>query len=102
LIVLRQILEEFDSNPVETHSFEKFITNLEIKEEVELFLPERSNRVKFIKDMDSSINKVVELGFLNEVKRSGNEIRYKIHRIIKEKITLDDLQDFKNKMLEYV
>jgi len=102
LVVLRQILEEFDSNPIETQSFEKFITNTEIKEEVELFLPEKYNKVKFIKDLEGYINNAEKLGFLKEVKKMENEIRYQIHRIIKEKITLNDLQDFKTKLQEYV
>jgi hypothetical protein len=102
LVVLRQVLEEFDSNPIETQSFEKFITNTEIKEEVELFLPEKYNKVKFIKDLDRYINSAKELGYLIEKNQKNNEVRYQIHRIIKEKITLDDLQEFKNKLQEYV
>jgi hypothetical protein len=100
LVVLRQILEEFDSNPTETQSFDKYITNTEIKDEVELFLPGKFNRVKFLKELDNYVKKVVDYGFLIETKRSENEVRYKIHRIIKEKITLDDLQEFKNKLQE--
>ncbi|KAA6328369.1 hypothetical protein EZS27_022728 [termite gut metagenome] len=102
LVVLRQILEEFDSNPIETQSFEKFITNTEVKDEVELFLPEKYNKVKFLKELDSYINKAEELGFLKEIEKRENETRYQIHRIIREKITLDDLQEFKNKLQEYV
>ena len=102
LVALRQILEDFDSNPTETQSFEKFITNAEIKEEVELFLHEKYNKIKFIKELDSYIKKAEELGFLKETKKTNNEIRYQIHRIIKEKITLNDLQEFKNKLQEYV
>ena len=102
LVVLRQILEEFDSNPTETQSFDKFIANTEIKDEVELFLPEKFNRVKFIKELDNYVKKTAELGFLVETKRTETEVRYKIHRIIKEKITLDDLQEFKTKLQEYV
>jgi len=102
LVILRQILEEFDSNPIETQSFDKFITNTEIKDEVELFLPEKFNRVKFIKELDNHVKKAVELGFLVETKRNDAEVRYKIHRIIKEKITLDGLQEFKTKLQEYV
>jgi len=101
LIVLRQILEEFDSNPTETQSFDKFITNTEIKDEVELFLPEKFNRVKFIKELDRYVKGAVDFGFLVETKRTETEVRYKIHRIIKEKITLDDLQEFKTKLQEY-
>jgi hypothetical protein len=102
LVVLRQILEEFDSNPTETQSVDKFITDSEIKEEVELFLPGKYNSVKFLKELDNYVKKVVELGFLVETKRTDTEVRYKIHRIIKEKITLDNLQEFKTKLQEYV
>jgi hypothetical protein len=102
LFVLRHILEEFDSNPTETQSFEKFITDTEIKEEIELFLPERYDRVKLVKDLDKHIEKVVKKGFLKEISKKDNETKYQIHKIIKEKITLDDLQDFKNKLEENV
>jgi len=61
LVVLRQSLEDFDSNPIQFQASEKFITNAEIREEVELFLPEKFNRVKFMKELDSYIRKIVEL-----------------------------------------
>lgn len=102
LIVLRQSLEDFDSNPTQIQVAEKFITNTEIKEEVELFLQEGYNRMKFQKDLDSHINKIVELGYLKEVSKNDSETKYQIHRIIKEKITLDILQDFKTKLKDYV
>lgn len=102
LIVLRQSLEDFDSNPTQIQVAEKFITNSEIKEEVELFLQEGYNRMKFQKDLDSHINKIVELGYLKEVNKKDSETKYQIHRIIKEKVTLDILQDFKTKLKEYV
>jgi len=102
LVVLRQILEEFDSNPIQFQVAEKFITDTEIKEEVELFLPEKFNRVKFLKELDGFINKIVELGYLKEVSKNDNETKYQIHRIIKEKVTLDNLQNFKLKLQEYV
>lgn len=101
LIVLRQSLEEFDSNPTQLAT-EKFITNNEIRDELELFLPEKFNRKSFIKEIDRYINAAVELGYLKEVGKKDNETRYRIHRIIKEKITLDILQDFKIRLQEYV
>lgn len=102
IIVLRQILEDYDNNPTETQSIDKIITNNEIKDEVRLFLPENYNNVKLERDLDRYIQNVVDLGFLKEVKRSGNdEIRYKIHRIIKEKVTLEDLDLFNKKLEEY-
>ncbi len=101
LIVLRQILEDFDSNPTQLVS-EKFVTDTEIKENVELFLPEKYNRIRFIKDLEGYINKIVELGYLKEVSKNGSETKYQIHRIIKEKVTIDILQEFKTKLEEYV
>ena len=101
LIVLRQLLEDYDNNPTETQSFDRIITSSELKDEVRLFMPEGFNKVKLEKDLDRYIQTVVDLGFLKEVKRSGDEVRYRIHRIIKEKVTLEDLDMFKNKLEEY-
>ncbi len=102
LVVLRQILEEFDMNPTQVQASEKFLTDGEIKEEVELFLPEKFNRVKFVKELDGYIKKIVELGYLKEISKKDNETRYQIHRIIKEKVTLDILHEFKLKLEAYV
>jgi hypothetical protein len=101
LVVLRQSLEDFDSNPTQLAS-EKFITDTEIKDELELFLQEGYNKLKFQKDLDKYIRSVVELGFLKEISKKENETKYQIHRIIKEKITLDILQDFQTKLKKYV
>jgi len=101
IVVLRQSLEEFDSNPTQLAT-EKFITDSEIKDELELFLQEGYNKLKFKKDLDKYIRNVVELGYLKEINRKDNETKYQIHRIIKEKITLDTLQDFQTKLKEYV
>lgn len=101
LVVLRQSLEEFDSNPTQLAT-EKFITDTEIKDELELFLQEGYNKLKFQKDLDNYIKKVAELGYLKEVSKKDNETKYQIHRIIKEKITPDLLHEFKTKLQEYV
>lgn len=96
LVVLRQMLEDFDSNPTLSQATDKFVTAADIKEETKLFLPALYNKVKFEKDLDSNIERIVDFGFLISPKNSEGEKRYKIHRIIKEKITLDDLLDLKN------
>ena len=101
LIVLRQLLEEFDSDPMESQSNARFVTTTKIREEVELFLPEKFNRVKFMNEINGYIDKVVQLGYLVVSKQNATESLYKIHRIIKEKITLDDLIEFKNKLNQY-
>ena len=101
LIILRQMLEEFDSNMDELYATERFVTADELKERIELFLPERFNRVKLLNEIDMYINRIVGFGYLKEIKHD-NVSTYQIHRIIKEKVTLDKLQDFKNKLQEYV
>lgn len=100
LIVLRQILEDFDSNPT-MQATDKYVTAAEIKEETEMFLPTSYNKVKFEKDLDIYIDRIVGFGFLVEPKHQEGEKRYRIHRIIKEKVTLDDLSDFKNQLNNY-
>ncbi len=102
LVVLRQSLEEFDSNPTSFQGSQKFITNTEIKEQVELFLSEGYNKSKFQKELDTCINRIVELGYLKEMSKKDNETKYQIHRIIKEKVTLDILNEFKTKLQTYV
>ncbi len=101
LVVLRQSLEEFDINPTQLAT-ENFITSTEIKDELEIFLPEKYNQVKFIKELDKYINSAVDLGYLKEISKKDNETKYQIHRIIKEKITLDILQEFQNNLKDYV
>ncbi len=102
LVVLRQSLEDFDSNPTQFQVFEKFITDSEIKEEVELFLQEGYNKLKFQNSLDKHIKSVVDLGYLKEVNKKENENKYQIKRIIKEKVTLDVLKEFKLKLQGYV
>ena len=103
LIILKQMLEDFEMNPTDSQADEKYVTPSQIKDEVELFLPSRFNQIKFKQDLDNYISKVIDLGFLVASKQTdtGTETRYKIHRIIKEKITLDALNDFKNKLNDY-
>ena len=101
LIILRQMLEEFDSNMDELYATERFVSADELKERIEIFLPERFNRVKLLSEIDAYINRIVSLGYLKLIKRD-NVNTYQIHRIIKEKVTLDKLQEFKDKLQEYV
>ena len=101
LIILRQMLEEFDSNMDELYATERFVSADELKERIEIFLPERFNRVKLLSEIDTYINRIVSLGYLKLIKRD-NVNTYQIHRIIKEKVTLDKLQEFKDKLQVYV
>ncbi len=101
LVILRQIIEDFESNPIESIS-EKFIQHSELVEEIEFFLSDKYNYVQFLKGLDSYIKKVIELGYLKVVPNNETDSKYMIHKIIKEKITLDTLKEFKEKLQEYV
>lgn len=101
LVVLRQMLEDFDSNPTLSQATDKYVTAFEIKEETEMFLPSTYNKAKFEKELDNNIESLVDFGFLIAPKSNDGETRYKIHRIIKEKVTLDDLLDFKKQLNDY-
>ena len=101
LIILRQMLEEFDNNVDEIYATERYVNAEELKERIEIFLPERFNRIKLLNDIDIYIKRIVDLGFLKEIKRD-NVTSYQIHRIIKEKVTLDKLQNFKENLEAYV
>ncbi|WP_442590921.1 DUF4194 domain-containing protein [Pedobacter sp. AW31-3R] len=101
LVVLRQVLEEFDHNPTQVQSVEKFILHSGIKDELELFLPEKYNRVKLLKELDSYIYKIVDMGYLKVVNADPDPL-YQIQRVIKDKVTLDILKEFKINLEEYV
>lgn len=101
LVILRQIIEDFESNPIESIS-EKFIQHSELVEEIEFFLTEKYNHVQFLKGLDGYIKKVIDLGYLKVVPSNEIDPKYVIHKIIKEKITLDTLKEFKEKLQKYV
>lgn len=102
LVILRQMLEEFESNPVEIQSTTKYILKEDLKAEIERFLPKKYNTVQFLKELDSHINKIVDLKYLKEVSENDEEPKYIIHKILKDKVSLDVLNDFKNKLEAYV
>ena len=101
LVVLRHMLEDFDSNPTLSQATDKYVTAEDIKEETEMFLPASYNKVKFEKELYNNIEKIIGFGFLVSPKNKEGEKRYRIHRIIKEKVTLDDLLDFKKQLNDY-
>lgn len=101
LIVLRQILEEFDNDLNEIYTPDRYITVEELKGRIDLFLPEGYNKVKYHNEIMNYVNRIVALGFLKPA-NAENSNSYKIQRIIKEKVTLDCLREFKEKLQEYV
>ena len=99
IVVLRKMLADFDDNPTETLTNDKFVDREEIKEELKLFLPDKFDKVKFEDELDNYITRVEKCGFLKRV--GDSDTQYKIHRIIEEKVKLDDLKEFTKNLQEY-
>lgn len=102
-VLLREMLEEYDVKG--TDSVKLFITNKDIKEKIELFFPDRNNRVKLIKNFDTYINSVINLGFLKitrEDPKDKDNTQYEVKRILKAKISNEKLEEIKLKLQDYV
>lgn len=98
--ILREVLEEFDVG--DTESRKCFITAQELRERIEMFFPEPSNRVRLLEKFDRAIQTTVKLGFLKEIEHpDSDEIRYEVRRILKAKITNATLQEIKQELEQY-
>jgi hypothetical protein len=101
-VMLREMLEEFDVRAVDSVKF--FTTNKEIKEKIELFFKDQTNKVKLLKNFDNYINQVTNLGFLRMIRedaRDKDNTQYEVKRIIKAKINNEKLEEIKHKLNEY-
>ena len=95
LVLLRKRLTQFDMQSDESRAV---ISKEEIVELFELFLNESFNEVKQVKEIESHIKKVVELGFLKRLKNSEN---YEIKRVIKSFVDAQWMESFDERLEEY-
>lgn len=96
LALLRKKLAEFDAGGGDTLLV---LTRDEIVELIRVFMPDSSNEARLIDQIDTHINKVVELGFLRKLKAgSGN---YEVRRILKAYVDAQWLADFDAKLAVY-
>jgi len=95
-VLLRDWLEEFERN--DTDSRNLYFTSRQFRERLEMFFKEKSNEVKFIRELNKYLNECEAWGFVKVVNRhpsDPDENRYELRRIIKSRITLDELKYFK-------
>lgn len=103
LALLRKKLAEFDANGGET----RLVLSLEeIVEMVRVFLPESSNEAKLIDQIETHLNKIVDLGFLRRLKANvtnlgGRASVFEVRRILKAFVDAQCLADFDTRLAAY-
>lgn len=98
LALLRRKLAEFDAGGSETRLV---LTRDDIVELVRVFLPETSNEAKLIDQIETHINKVVDLGFLRRLKTASGPGSYEVRRILKAFVDAQWLADFDARLAGY-
>jgi hypothetical protein len=96
LMLLRKRMVDFD---MQHESERAVVTKEEIIAELLFFLDIKFNEIKMQKEIESTIKKVEELGFLKKLK--SNEEAYEIKSAIKSFVDAQWLQDFDAKLQEY-
>lgn len=102
LALLRKKLAEFDAGGGDTRLV---LSREDLVELVRVFLPEGSNEARLIDQVDTTINKVVELGFLHRLKPTSgiatNPPSYEVRRILKAFVDAQWLAEFDERLAGY-
>jgi hypothetical protein len=102
LALLRKKLAEFDASGGETRLI---LSRDEIIELLRIFLPESSNETKLIDQIETHLNKIVELGFLRRLKGStanpGGQAAFEVRRILKAFVDAQWLAEFDTRLAAY-
>lgn len=101
LALLRKKLAEFDASGGDTRLV---LTRDELVELVRVFLPESSNEIKLIDQIETHLNRIVELGFLRRLKTSGaraNNAVFEVRRILKAFVDAQWLAAFDERLAAY-
>ena len=96
LVLLRKKLAEFDAGGGDTRLI---LSRDEVVELIRIFLPASSNEVKLIDQVDGTLNKIAELGFIRRLRGQGQMIE--VRRIIKAFVDAQWLADFDERLAEY-
>ena len=103
LALLRKKLAEFDASGDATRLI---LSRDEIVELVRVFLPDSSNEAKLIDQIETHLNKIVELGFLRRLKANAavngtNGANFEVRRILKAFVDAQWLADFDGRLAAY-
>jgi hypothetical protein len=99
LALLRKKLAEFDAAGSDTRLV---VGREEVAEMIRVFLPEGSNDAKLVDQVDTHLNKIVELGFLRRLKpQPGQPAMFEVRRILKAFVDAQWLSEFDQRLTEY-
>jgi hypothetical protein len=99
LALLRKKLAEFDAVGGDTRLV---LSRDEIVELIRVFLPESSNEARLIDQIETHLNKIVELGFLRKLKpTTGQAPMFEVRRILKAFVDAQWLADFDARLAAY-
>lgn len=102
LALLRKKLAEFDAGGGDTRLV---LSREDIVELVRVFLPDGPNEAKLIDQLESTINKVVELGFLHRLKpargAASGPANYEVRRILKAFVDAQWLSELDARLASY-
>ncbi len=102
LALLRKKLAEFDAGSGEGGNSSRLIlTRDEIVELIRVFLPTGSNEAKLIDQVETHLNKVIELGFVRRLKAPSGEPAYEVRRILKAYVGTQWLAEFDQRLAGY-
>jgi hypothetical protein len=96
LALLRKRLAEFDVTDSGTRCV---LSRDQIVETMRVFIPERSNEAKLVDQVDTTIQKVVDLGFLKRLRDENG--MFEIRRILKAFVDAQWLSDFDAELAKY-
>lgn len=102
LALLRKRLAEFDAGGGDTRLV---LSREEIAELMRVFLPDGSNEARLIDQVDATISKVVDLGFLRKLKAAAGSTQdrghYEVRRILKAFVDAQWLAEFDARLEVY-
>jgi hypothetical protein len=98
LALLRKKLAEFDAGGGDTRLV---LSRDDIVELVRVFLPDSSNEARLIDQIETHINKIIELGFLRRLKVTSGPSSFEVRRILKAFVDAQWLSDFDSRLAAY-
>jgi hypothetical protein len=98
LALLRKKLAEWDAGGGDTRLV---LTREEIVELVRVFLPASTNEARLVDQIDTHVNKIVELGFLRRMKTTSGPPTFEVRRILKAFVDAQWLLDFDARLSGY-